>query len=288
MSENISQPILHRASEEKYGQSRPYQQTEAIGLFVLAVLAGLWIGLTVLAIGAGYRIYTVHGFWTAFFILAVPSGVLSGGGLVLAKGIREQLDGLRSYETREAESYAPPMPQLEASQPGPPIVVKPYGGDPYVLGRGNEPLALPDGRESGLRLNEPTIAAILKEVIARHDGNWSRKRLMSIRVQGKRITRSFYEDLTAKLAHAGFLQERPVGGYKVPDDIQQYDDLARYFPNLEGGKAGGKAGRQEQGGLLADPPPGRGYNLAERHRLARLTELDHSVRCYLERKGHHD
>jgi hypothetical protein len=277
------QAIQHHA--EELGQSRAYEKNEAVGLFVAAALAGLWAGLTVLGAGVGYRLYTAYGFWTTFFILALPAGVLVGGGVVLVRGLHEQIDGLRSW--REAITYYPPMPQLEAPQPGPPIVVKPYGGAPYVLGRGDEPLALPDGRQSGLRLNEPTIAAILKEVITRHDGNWSRKRLMGIRVQGKRITRSFYEDLTAKLAHAGFLQERPVGGYKVPDDVQQYDDLVRYFPNLEGGKAGRQAGRQEQGGPLADPPPGRGYNLVERHRLARLTDLDHSVRCYLEKKGGH-
>jgi hypothetical protein len=283
MSEKaIFQPVLHHA--EELGQSRPYDKTEAIGLFVAAIGAGLWTGLTVLAIGAGYYLYTEYSFWTAFFVLAVPAGVLLGSGYILVRGLHEQIDGLRSW--REATSYAPPAPQLEAPQQGPPIVVKPYKGDPYVLGRGDEPLALPDGRQSGLRLNEPTIAAILKEVISHHDGLWSRKRLMSIRVQGKRITRTLYEDLTAKLANAGFLQERPIGGYKVPEDIRQYDDLVRYFPNLETGKAGRQAGRQEKGGDGANPPTGGGEirNLAERRRQ-RFLECGCDISNYLERKG---
>lgn len=282
MSNKFTQPILHHA--EELGQSRAYEQSEAVGLFVLAVLGGFWTGLTVLAIGAGYRLWTAYGFWTAFFVLAVPAGVLIGGGYVLVRGAHEQIDGLRSW--REATSYAPPVPQADLpALPAPPIVVKPYGGDPYVLGRG-EPLALPDGRQSGLRLNEPTIAAILKEVITHHDGLWSRERLMSIKVMGQRITRSFYEDLTAKLANAGFLQKRTQGGFRLPDDIQQFDDLAAYFPNLETRTAGRLAGRQEQGGAKANPPPrGEVRNLAERRRQ-RFLQCDCDVANYLERKGY--
>lgn len=47
MSEKFTRAILHHAEEEKYGQSRAYEQSEAVGLFVLAILTGLWAGLTV-------------------------------------------------------------------------------------------------------------------------------------------------------------------------------------------------------------------------------------------------
>jgi hypothetical protein len=281
MSTKFSQPILHHA--EELGQSRAYEKNEAIGLFVAAIGAGLWTGLTVLVAGAVCYLWNEHGFWTAFFVLAIPVGVLMGGGYVLVQGLHQQIDGLRTW--REATSYAPPAPQLEAPQQGPPIVVKPYKGDPYVLGRDGQPLALPDGRQSGLRLNEPTIAAILKEVITHHDGQWSRDRLMSIRVKGQRITRRFYKELTAKLANAGFLQERTQGGFRLPDDIQQFDDLAAYFPNLGTRTAGRSAGRQEQGGIKGNPPPrGAVTNLAERRRQ-RYLDCDCDVRSYLKMKG---
>lgn len=282
MNTKYSQSILHHAEEEKYGQSRAYEQSEAVGLFVLAVLAGLWAGLTVLAIGAGYRIYTVHGFWTCFFILSVPAGVLLGGGLVLVKGIGEQLDGLRSYETRQAQTYAPPQPEA-AQLPSPwrpPVPVHRREGT--TLLDLNERPALPDGRQTGLSLNEPTVAAILREIVTKHDGLWSRERLTAIKIGGERVTRKLYEALTPQLCKVGFLQERPRGGFKVADEIE----LETYFPSLKlSRQAGRQAGGQERGGDGANPPTSRGYNLAERHRLARMADLDYSVKCYLQGKG---
>jgi len=218
--------ILQHAEEEKYGQSRAYEQSEAIALFVLAILAGLWAGLTVLAIGAGYRLYVERGFWTCFFILAVPAGILVGGGVVLCKGISEQLDGLRTYETRKAQTYAPPqpeVPQLEAPW-HPPVPMTNREGT-TLLDMNERPM-LPDGRQRGLALNEPTISAILREIVTKHDGLWSRERLTAIKIGGERVTRNIYETLTHQLCQVGFLQERPRGGFKVADDIE----LETYFP----------------------------------------------------------
>jgi hypothetical protein len=272
------QAIQHHA--EELGQSRAYEKNEAVGLFVAAVLAGLWVGLTVLVVGVGYQAYTKYGFWTAFFILAVPAGVLVGGGVVLVRGLHEQIDGLRSW--REATTYYPPMPEVpQLESPWrPPIPHHSQEGTNYI--DMNERPALPDGRQTGLSLNEPTVAAILREIVTKHDGMWSRERLTAIKIGGERVTRKLYETLTHQLCNVGFLQERSCGGFRVADDIE----LETYFPSLNlSRQAGRQAGRPERGGPLADPPPGRGYNLAERHRLARMEDLDHSVKCYLETKG---
>lgn len=288
----ITQPILHHA--EEYGQSRQYARQEAIGLFVLAVLVGLWTGLSVMVVGAAYFLYTKHGFWTAFFSLAIPVGVLAGSGWVIVKGAPEQLDGLRSY--RQATTYQPMQPQPETKQlPSPwrpPVPARHQGGTTFI--DMNERPALPDGRQAGLALNPPTVGAILREIVERHDGQWSRDRLMSIRVDGKRVTRKLYEKLTYYLAEGGFLQERSTGGFEIPKDVASYEDITRYLPSLakpEGGNPTGTAGRTEgrpeRGGNDDTQPADRGVNTGELL-CRKFIELECNTAAYLEWRKNHD
>lgn len=285
-----TQPLLHHA--EELGQGRAYTSEEVKALQRAAVLAGAWGAVTMLLLAVGYWMYAKLGFWGALFTLSPAIGFLVGAGIVLVKGFHEQLDGLRSW--REAKTYAPPQsqPQLPAPSDSP-FIVHPYKGQPFILQRdGRSVPLLPDGRESKLALNPPTVRAILQEVIKQHGGQWSRDRLMRVQVNGERITRPFYQELTSILARAGFLQPRTQGGYELPPDVQTFEDVVKYIPTLDpdGGNTSRTVGRSdggpEQGGVEDDPPPGRGVGtLAERHRLARLVELDHSVKLYLERKG---
>jgi hypothetical protein len=168
--------------------------------------------------------------------------------------------------------------------PASPIVVKPYGGEPYIL-QGEQRLALPDGRQTKLSLNQPTLAAVLQEVVQQHSGQWSRQRLMSLRIEGQRITRALYEEMTAALAGSGFLQPQANGGYALPPDVQQFEDVARYLPTLAGRTAGGRDGGKGGGESGGVPPSGVG-NLAERRRRAWL-ECGCDVESYfkLERWG---
>jgi len=277
-----TQPILHHA--EEYGQSRQYAKQEAVGLFVLAVLAGLWAGLSVLIVGAAYFLYTERGFWTAFFVLAVPVGVLAGGGLVVVKGIREQLDGLRTW--REATTYQPVQPQPEPEPAHPPILVRPYGGEPYALIEGAGRPALPD-RNEALQITPPVVAEVLRASIEEYGGEWSRRKLMALRIQGQKVTRGMYEELTAWLSRAGLLQQTRQGGFVLPPDVQEFDDLRTYFPNLSNwdGRDGSREG-WERGGDDETQPAGEVITLAERRR-AQWLECGCDVVAYLERRDDH-
>lgn len=284
MSSKTQQPILHHA--EEFGQSRAYDKTEAVGLFVLAVLTGLWVGLSVMVVGAAYLLYTERGFWTAFFVLAGPAGVLAGGGAVLAKGIHEQLDGLRTW--REATSYAPPQPQPQSEPVHPPILVKPYKGEPYALIEGAGRPALP-GREEALRITPTVVIEVLRASIEEYGGEWSRRKLMALRIQGQKVSRGVYEELTAWLARAGVLQQTRQGGFVLPPDVQDFDDLQTYFPNLSSweGRDGNREGRERGGDGDTQPASGEVTTLAERRQREWL-ECGCDVVAYLERRGNHD
>lgn len=277
-----TEAVLHHA--EEYGQSRQYTKQEAVALFVLAVLAGLWAGLSVMVVGAAYFLYTERGFWTAFFALAGPVGVLAGGGVVLVKGIREQLDGLRTW--REATTYQPVQPQPEPEPAHPPILVKPYGGEPYALIEGTGRPALP-GRDEALQITPPVVAEVLRASIEEYGGEWSRRKLMALRIQGQKVSRGMYEELTAWLSKAGLLQQTRQGGFVLPPDVQEFDDLRTYFPNLSNwdGRDGSRAGR-ERGEDNETQPAGEVTTLAERRR-AQWLECGCDIVAYLEWRQNH-
>lgn len=272
MSEQV---LIHEASER--GQSRELRVPEVGAHTLMAAVEGV-----ALASAAGLTVIVVQGVQgdVAIGTAAVVGGVVGGLSFYfhLSRNFAELRDGLRSW--RSIETYLPPEPK-PVSLPSSPIIVKPYGASPYVLDR-SEPARLPDGRNVELGLNPPTLAAILSEVLEHHGGQWSRKRLMAIRVNGQRITRKLYEQLTGDLARAGFLQERTQGGFALPADIQDFEDLERYFPALPGLRtAGGAAGGQEWGRGGDTPAFQEGNTLAERHRRARWVDLDHEVQNYL-------
>jgi hypothetical protein len=274
MGENITQPIQHHA--EELGQSRAYAKTEAVGIFVAACLAGLWAGLAVLAIGVGYWLYTERGFWPAFFILALPAGVLAGGGVVLIKGLHEQIDGLRAW--REVTTYYPPQPEV-AQLPHPPIKVFPPGKkEPYLLTEPETP-----GRET-LRLTPPVIAEIVQGVVEKYDGKWSRRKLTRLTVAGgQKVSRSLYETLTNWFDRAGVLERTPQGGFElVTKDLGELRDV---FPGLSiGGQVGGQPGdRAGDGAQDILPTGGAVGNLAEQRRQQFL-ECGCDVKDYLRRR----
>ncbi len=273
----MRQAIIHKA--EEYGQSRPYTSEEVRAAERAAIGFGIYCAVLGLTIAGAILLYNEIGLSWTLAILAPFAGFLGGAGWILLKGLNEQLDGLRSY--RSVETFSPPLPEPQQQTPSP-VIVNPYGGTPYILD-GEQRIALPDGRQSSLALNPPTLEAILKEVIQQHGGQWSRRRLMGIRVSGQRVTRSLYEQMTDALTKARFLQPQPNGGYALPGDVQEFDDLRKYLPGLgrrEGGREGGK------GGWEIAPPGGKGegaLTLAEQRRQ-KWIECDCDVARYLEGK----
>ncbi len=274
--------ILHRAEER--GQGREQQMTEVWVIIVKCIfkaagISALWgtviTGVRLLAgdtVSVLSTVLTYGVIWVVYFGLRIPDDI---------EAHDEQL-----YSERWAESYAPPQPespQLESPWRPP---VPAHHADGTTMIDLNERPALPDGRQTGLNLNEPTVAAILREIVTKHDGLWSRDRLMAIKVGGERVTRAIYEALTPQLCKVGFLQERPRGGFKLADDIE----LETYFPSLQlSRRAGGRPGGPERDRSDGDRPPDRGVvrNLAER-RKNRFLECGCDVDSYLERKGHRD
>lgn len=278
MTSQVKQPILHKA--EEHGQARELTIREVGAYTFMSGLKGLILGL------AGSTLYSVLRGVTGDLTMAdVGLSWLGFGTISTAWHLLADLDalteGLKSW--RSIETYAPPVPEVQ-QQANSPIVVKPYGGEPYILNGEKRSIALPDGRQ-GLALNPPTLEAVLKEVLQRHDGQWSRRRLMAIRVSGQRVTRALYEEMTDALTRAGFLQPQPNGGYALPGDVGSFADLQRYLPRL-GGREGGREGGNPVGKEALPGPPGEGepLTLAERHRLERFNELDHGVRSHLNRE----
>lgn len=282
------QAILHEASE--IGQSR---KEEPIELLIVACRTALRALGTSLLWGS---IVTV-GRWLfgdsmTWWSVLVTYGAI--GALRFGVSIEDDLDlhqeGLRAEKS--AKSYAPSMPEPQP-QPSPwrsPVPVT-AGNHRGVLDMNDPVPQLPDGRNAQLAPSPESMAVILSEVLDRHGGKWSRKRLMSIRVDGKRITRKLYEQLTADLAKVGFLRERPTGGFELPTDVRGYTDLVRYFPSLprlEGGNpartAGGLAGRQERGGIPDAQADDGEVTHAERRRQ-RWMECNCDVKLYLRGKS---
>jgi len=287
--EMADQSLLQKA--EEHGQARELKAQE---VWAFALLAALKSVIMTAAIGliVGGLCWEALGARTTLLIVAIIGATQLGFNLLA--DLDTLIDGLRSY--RSAQTYTPPQAEPIPVVPPSPILVNPYKKSPYLLGRGDEETpALPDGRNTKLALNPPSVSAILKEVVKQHGGQWSRNRLMSIRVNGQRVTRSLYEELTDAFARAGFLQERPSGGFELPPDVQEFDDLYQYLPGLivrEGGnptgRAGGKAGRQETGGQKAIPPDGRaGGTLAEQRRQ-KFLELNCDVVAYLDWRDGND
>lgn len=182
---------------------------------------------------------------------------------------------------RQVETYAPPQPE-PMNLPHPPIAVYPPGKkEPYLLTEAETP-----GREP-LHLTPGTIAEILQLAIERNKGTWSRRTLTALRLAtGEKLSRGIYEQLTPWLFRAGVLKQEPQGGYRIL--AEDLEELRQIFPNLpipETGQAGGEPGDWAGIGFSDAQPADRGVGtLAERHRLARMNELEHSVRSYLERK----
>jgi len=222
-----------------------------------------------------------------FYILALPAGVLVGGGAVLLYGAWEQLDGLRSW--REATAYYPPQPE-QAQLPSPwrpPVPVKTREGT-TLLDMNEQPM-LPDP-QAARQITPPVVAEILRASIEEYNGKWSRRKLMRLRVLGQKVTRGMYEELTRALHQSGILRQNRQGGFELPHDVESFEDLQQYLPSLPGlGGMGGRTGRDGNGGgkqVSQSPSRGEIHNLAERRRQ-RFLECDCSVRDYLERKGHH-
>lgn len=241
--------LLHKAEET--GQSRELRAHEVGAVTLMSA-----VETVTLALGAAVLVIIVRGSLSWGTIgAAVAIGVCAGGLALyvnIMKNFAELRDGLCSY--RSIETYAPPVVPPGGTSDSP-IVVRPYGGDPYILS-GNERLALPDGRQTRLGLNPPTMTAVLQEVITKHEGQWSRSRLMGIRVNGQRITRKLYEELTDTLTRSGFLLPQPRGGYVLPPDVHEFEDVVRYLPNLVLGR---RDGRREGG-------KGEDISLAERRK----------------------
>jgi hypothetical protein len=265
----MEERLAHRI--EEIGQARPLTAGEVLAYALRAWLHALGWGLAAGAVVAGYQTAVGEPVRLGHVGLATAAVGLVALGVALSTGMNELHHGLRHWRT--VESYHPPQAQPAPPKPEahPPIIVRAMGQEPTVLDAPERP-ALPDGRHNALEPTPEVLSVILREVIERHDGRWSRDRLMGIRVDGKRVTRRLYEELTSTLARAGVLRQRPTGGFRLPEDVHEYEDLAQYFgglPGLPAGQAGGTAGRPERAPELALPASdgeGEPLTIAERRR----------------------
>jgi hypothetical protein len=264
---------LHRA--EEHGQSRELKTSE---IKATTLMAG--IESAALATAAGIAVVTVQGVqghdlsvWTAL----ATSGVVGGLSFYfhISKNFGELRDGLRVW--RSVETFAPQSePQSQSIHP--PILVKPYKGEPYMLGQSERP-ALP-GREP-LQLTPPIVAELLQGVVEEYGGDWSRRKLTRLRVAGHKVSRGIYEELTGWLHKAGVLLQTPQGGYALPPDVQTFEDLRAYFPGLPiPGRAGGQVGGRERGASQLTQPDSRAMSLVEKRRR-RWLECGCDVERYL-------
>jgi hypothetical protein len=245
------QQVLHQA--EELGQGRALTTQEIRALALMAVIAGAWGACVGLLLFNGYWLWSDHDLSLASLGLPALAGLVVGSGAVLVVGGKEIIDGLRSW--REAKTFAPGpgLPQPKTGPAHDPILIR-AGNRTGYLDRADEPLALPSPERQRLELTPKTVSVILREIIERHGGQWSRARIMGVKVEGQSVPRRIYEDLTDALTRAGILAERSQGGYEFSVDVKTLDDLAPFFPGLPGltGPAGGPAGGPEGGGLRAD------------------------------------
>lgn len=278
---DTKQAILHKA--EEFGQSRPYTADEVKAVERAMIVAGIYGAIVAVAIAGAVLLYCEVGLGWTLVIMASPAGFLVGAGLVLAKGMSEQLDGLRSF--RSIESYAPLQPEPQPEPPHPPILVRPYGGESYVLGNPETP-SLP-GREEAAAITPYFVAGVLQAVLEEYGGEWSRRKLTALRIRGRKVTRGTWRELTNWLHQAGVLLQQPQGGYALPPDVSEFEDLRTYFPNLPGlGGLGGQLGGLDIGGSqAAHPQSGKVETLAGKRRR-RWIKCNCDTDLYLG--GNHD
>lgn len=273
------QTLIHKA--EEYGQSRAYTADEVKAVERAMVIAGVYGAGVAVAIAGGVLLYEKVGLGWTLAIMLPPAGFLIGAGSVLIKGINEQLDGLRTF--RSIETYTPPIPELQPEPPHPPVLVRPYGGESYVLDNPDRP-ALP-GREEAMAITPNFVASVLQAVIEEYGGEWSRRKLTALRIGGRKVTRGTWRELTNWLHQAGILLQQPQGGYTLPPDVSEFEDLRLYFPNLPGlGGLGGQPGGLDTGAAqVAHPQDGEVLTLAERRRRLWL-ECNCDVNLYQTKK----
>lgn len=281
--------LLHHA--EELGQARALTSEEVTAWLKLAAIMGVWGAAVGLLAFNGVWLWKGHdlSLWT--LALGAAGGWVVVSGVILAKGIGQLIYGLRSW--RQAQTFAPSSTQPEGEPPHPPILVRPYKGEPYTIGQPERPL-LP-GRSQALEITPTVVAEVLKASLEQYGGEWSRRKLMRLRVAGNKVTRGMYEELTSWLSRAGVLLQTRQGGFMLPPDVSEFEDLAAYFPNLPGlgnptgnweGREGNWEGR-ERGGPVAPPLCGEVGSLAERRRQ-KFVELGCDVVAYLEWRQNHD
>jgi hypothetical protein len=269
------QPILHHA--EELGQARQLTSDEVWAWVRLSACVFGAACVLSLVIVNNIRLFADMPLtWRSLLFDPLSLGALAASLAFLGNFVPFLVNSLRSE--RWVETYAPPQVEPQAETSHPPILVRPYKGDPYTVGQPEAP-ALP-GREP-LQLTPPVVAEILQAVVEQYGGEWSRRKLTRLRVDGQKVSRSVYEELTRWLHSAGVLLQTPQGGYNLPPDIEQFDDLRVYFPSLPTpGRAGRQPGDRANGGYsLPSPAGGEVGSLAERRRQ-RWLECDCNVEAY--------
>jgi len=273
------QTLAYKA--EEHGQSRELKSQEVWAFALLSIVKAGAVAIAVAMLIIAVQLFSQDTLnLMATLVIIVGVGVIQLAVFVLGD-LDTLVDGLRQW--RSVESYIP-APAKQAETPWRPPVPIMRQGQPTALIDMNERPQLP-GRQEALAITPPVVAELLKASLEVYNGEWSRRKLMRLHIAGQRVTRGMYEEITGALARAGILQQTRQGGFVL--NAESFDDLRTRLPSLPApGGMGGGPGRDGNGGGEDSPPPGRGMEtLAERHRLARLAELDHEVRCYLKRKG---
>lgn len=272
------QAVLHEASE--LGQSRVESLSELAVVACRTSLRAFGTALLWGSVVTGGRLFC--GDDVAWWQMLLTYGAV--WALRFGLSIEDDLDlhqeGLRSEKI--AKSYVTPEPRTDSSPWRAPIPVT-AGKRTGLIDINPDPVArLPGPLPKAQRLElSPELVTEILAVILEQGKDWSRQAVMSVRWKERTVPKRLYSELTRDLYQSGILVDRPKGGYRLT--TQDPDELTKILPGLAVrlGRTGGRPGTGE------DPdgrPLGGGVagTLAERHRLARYNELDHSVKLYLE------
>jgi hypothetical protein len=279
MSEKTG-PVLHWA--EEYGQSRELTSNEVVA----------WLRLSFTVFGAAFIVAVVAinyirnwaGLalsWRSVVFDPLSLAALLASIAFLLNFIPFLVNSLRSE--RRAESYAPPQPEVpQLPSPWRPPLPAHHRGGTTMIDMNERPM-LPDPR-AARQITPPVVAEVLRASIEEYGGQWSRRKLMRLRVLGQKVSRGMYEELTSALHQCGLLQQTRQGGFELPHDVETFEDLADYLPSLPGlGGMGGKTGGLGTGGDSDRPTFPAGETLAEKRRK-RWLECDCDVKSYLKGK----
>lgn len=259
MSEN--QLLLHRA--EEVGQARALTNEEAMTWVKLAGVVGTFWGMPLgVMVTTAILLVKEESILSPWLGLGAVAGWLVTSGAVLMNGMAPNLfDRLASW--REAETYAPVMPEPQPRwRPPVPVVRK---GEVQALLDMNEKPGLPEPEPM---LTPQRVLEILQASVE-NDGSFSRRTITNVKLSdGLKVTRGMWREMSAWLHKAGILRQDGRGSYCLPHQVRSLDDLLIQLPGLAqlGGPDGQRTGLDTGGDQSDRSESGEVGTLADRRK----------------------